>query len=130
MSIMIAYHSNLWYYTQCPTGYSLCIMIKVVATPPSRSSPPDQRPPATYPNNVPFRNRGMMGPMGSPYCFGCYGKDHMLGDCPRMRDLLKNGILIFDAVNRKYCMPDGGSIMRRNGESIADAALRNQTMTL
>src|SRR6266567_5568721 len=33
MSIMIAYHSNSWYYTQCPTGYSLCIMIKVVATP-------------------------------------------------------------------------------------------------
>ena len=33
MTIMIAYHSNSWYYTQCPTGYSLCIMIKVVATP-------------------------------------------------------------------------------------------------
>src|SRR5437016_10622239 len=30
---MIAYHSNLWYYTQRPTGYSPTIMIKVVATP-------------------------------------------------------------------------------------------------
>ena len=46
-----------------------------------------------------------------------------------MRKLMKDGILIFDTVNRKYCMPDGGSIMRRNGESLADAALRNQTMT-
>ena len=35
----------------------------------SRSSPPDQRPPATYPNNVPVRNRGIMGPMGLPYCY-------------------------------------------------------------
>ena len=24
---MISYHSNLWHYTQWPTGYSLCIMI-------------------------------------------------------------------------------------------------------
>ena len=30
---MIAHHSNLWYYTQRPTGYSPMIMIKVVATP-------------------------------------------------------------------------------------------------
>ena len=31
-SIMIAHHSNLWQYTQWPTGYSPSLMIKVVAT--------------------------------------------------------------------------------------------------
>src|SRR6266446_2013281 len=31
---MIAHHSNLWQYTQWPTGYSPSLMIKVVATPP------------------------------------------------------------------------------------------------
>jgi len=46
-----------------------------------------------------------------------------------MKELLREGTVVLDASNHRYYMSDGGSIMRRNGESLADAALRTQTMT-
>ena len=98
----------------------------MVAT--SRTSPSIQRPPVTFPNNLPIRNRPMVGQMG-PHCYGCSGNDHRLGECPRMKELLREGTVVLDATNHRYYMSDGGSIMRRNGESLADAALRTQTMT-
>jgi len=100
--------------------------IPMVAT--SVSSPQRQNSPTTFPNNLPMRNRSMAGQTGPMRCFGCSGNDHMLGECPRMKELIKGGTVIFDAVTRKYYMPDGRNILRRMGESIADAAQRIQTM--
>ena len=47
-----------------------------------------------------------------------------------MAELVSDGIVIMDADTRKYFMPDGRSIMRQPGESIADAALRIRSMSL
>jgi len=55
---------------------------------PNRLPPMKQNSPATFPNNIPLRNRSMLGQIGPMQCFGCGGKDHMLGDCPQMQELI------------------------------------------
>ena len=57
-------------------------------------------------------------------CYGCSGKDHMLGNCPQMKELVSDGIVIFDAAVHKYYMPDGRTIVWQAGENIASAAVR------
>ena len=70
----------------------------------------------------------MTGQNGPMQCYGCLGNGHMLGECPRMRELIKDNIVVHDEVTRKYYMPDGRNINRRMGEGLADAALRLQTL--
>ena len=71
----------------------------------------------------------MTSQLGPMKCFGCFENDHMLHECPRMKELIQNGTIIFDTERRRYSMPDGRGIMHRTEESLADAALQNQTLS-
>jgi len=66
--------------------------------------------PTTYPNNIPLRAQGPPDRPGAPpgdfHCFGCHGTDHMLGECPRMADLVTQGLIIYDEITRKFYMKD------------------------
>ncbi|KDR84200.1 hypothetical protein GALMADRAFT_205918 [Galerina marginata CBS 339.88] len=81
----------------------------------------------TYPNNIQlnrFNGQTASSQMTSR-CYGCFGTGHMLGDCPRMHELLNQGILAFDQPTRKYFMKNSGlPIFRRNNECLYEAALR------
>ncbi len=90
---------------------------------------PRQNSPATFPNNFPIRNRGMPTPIAPGKCYGCAGDNHMLGECPRMKELVNDGLAIYDVETRKYRMPDGRNIMRRPEETISEAVLRMRSMS-
>ena len=57
-------------------------------------------------------------------CYGCHGADHMMGECPKMAELLEKGIIIQDAATRKYTFQNGQRIFRNRTESIYDAVMR------
>ncbi|PPQ81881.1 hypothetical protein CVT26_014326 [Gymnopilus dilepis] len=96
--------------------------------PSQMQQPPQQF--ATYPNSIPL---GQGRPRNGPYrqnqqpylCFGCFSPEHMLGECPRMQELMQQGVLDFDHNSRKFCMKQSRMpIFRRNGESLYKAAMR------
>ncbi len=47
-----------------------------------------------------------------------------------MKELVSDGIVIFDAAVHKYYMPDGRTIVRQAGENISNAAVRLRAMSL
>ena len=95
-----------------------------------RSQPAVQNSHASYPNNLPLGKRSMLSQTGTMQCFGCSGKDHMLGDCPRMKELVKEGIVIYDISTHKYYMPDGGTIsVWKSGLKTAKRLQPDQTKT-
>jgi len=73
--------------------------------------PSTQNTPVTYPNNIPLRNRNVFSQTAPMRCYGCSGKDHMLGECPRMKELLSDGIVTMEMATHKYYMPDGRTIV-------------------
>lgn len=82
-------------------------------------------PPTTFPNNIPRRNNPPRPPFRSDNkCFGCLGMGHMMGDCPRLRELIGRNIIYRNPENRRYYMRNGMSILRYPNESIYDAAVR------
>jgi len=99
--------------------------------PPASSSQPQfRRPtPTTYPNSMPLRNQG---PFNAPpsqaqfrpnQCFGCHDPQHRMRDCPKMAEMVKKGILYFDA-NHRYLFRDGRRLARHGGESFIDCIKR------
>ncbi|KAK7055080.1 hypothetical protein R3P38DRAFT_2681368, partial [Favolaschia claudopus] len=81
-------------------------------------------PPTTYPNNIPIGS-GSTGNPSPKTCYGCGGQDgHMMGDCPEIRELLKEGIIKMDEGTRKITMADGTNVRRAFGEPIAPAVKR------
>ena len=46
----------------------------------------------------------------------------MLGECPRMQELVRDGTVVQDANMRKFAMADGQRIFQQGNETIADAA--------
>ncbi|KDR64891.1 hypothetical protein GALMADRAFT_1351073, partial [Galerina marginata CBS 339.88] len=56
-----------------------------------------RRPFPSYPNNIRLpvnQTPGQLTLQQPPFeCFGCFSKDHMLGECPRMHELIQQGIL-------------------------------------
>ncbi|PPQ81525.1 hypothetical protein CVT26_010862 [Gymnopilus dilepis] len=105
---------------------------QTVQTQPYTSVPQSNPSPyATYPNSIPLRsNQVPTNPMQAQYqapfrCFGCFNTDHFLNDCPRMKELVQQGILDFDQMTRKFCMKQTRlPIMRFRGETLYDAAVR------
>lgn len=84
---------------------------------------------AIFPNNFPIRNKDIIRQDGSMQCFGCSGKDHMLGECPQMQELIRNGIITQDPCTQKYFMANSWSIYQQAGESISNAVQQIQTLT-
>ncbi|KDR64904.1 hypothetical protein GALMADRAFT_217754 [Galerina marginata CBS 339.88] len=83
----------------------------------------------SYPNNIRLpvnQTPGQLTLQQSPFeCFGCFSKDHMLGECPRMHELIQQGILEYEPASRKFCMKNSRMpIRRRPGECLYEAALR------
>jgi len=97
--------------------------------PPPRAVNPYLRPPNSYPNNVPLGNPPQQRPMqrSENRCYGCYGTGHMLGECPGMKELINKNIIYQNPENRKYYMSNGQTIIRHQGESLYDAAIRNNS---
>lgn len=60
-------------------------------------------------------------------CFGCHETDHMMGECPKMRELIEQGIIFQDAASRKFMFHDGRPIFRNRTESFYDAITRHLT---
>jgi hypothetical protein len=63
----------------------------------------------------------MASQIGPGKCYGCFGNDHMLGECPWIKELVRDGIVIYDINTHKYSMPDGRNIMHRAEESLSEA---------
>jgi hypothetical protein len=97
----------------------------------NRPSAPRPRPPvvqtaATFPNNIPVQQPQQPRFSQSLYCYGCSSSDHMMGDCPEIKELMEKGVLIRDPTTRKYYMANGTEIIRNRGETLAQSALRQQ----
>jgi hypothetical protein len=56
-------------------------------------------------------------------CYGCGAKDHGLGSCPVLNELINKGV-IKQSPDNKYVMPDESRISRSIGETFAQAAQR------
>jgi hypothetical protein len=81
----------------------------------------------TRPNNILIIARNSENavrgdsPMTLNKCYGCFEPSHMLGECPKMADMIRKGLIKLDPQMRKYCLPDGNQIYRLFDESIVDA---------
>ena len=97
------------------------------------SSYPNSTPQTTYPNNLPLGNspQSFRPPrrMENP-CYGCLKTGHMLGECPKMKELLDRNAIFRSPENRKYYMRNGQTIIRRPGESLYDAATRYNSIPI
>jgi len=94
--------------------------------PPTFSNQSTRRPPpTTYPNSVPLRNvrpnnaPPPRAPFQSIHCFGCNGWGHLMGDCPDLAEMVKNGNAYIDG-SKKYMFRDGWRLFRLNGESFVE----------
>uniref|UniRef100_A0A8H8CFT3 CCHC-type domain-containing protein n=1 Tax=Psilocybe cubensis TaxID=181762 RepID=A0A8H8CFT3_PSICU len=58
-------------------------------------------------------------------CYGCHQQGHGINNCPTLIDLTNRKLISRDSSNR-VVFPDGSRIIRQNGESIAQAVLRQQ----
>ncbi|KAH9885623.1 hypothetical protein C8Q73DRAFT_659412, partial [Cubamyces lactineus] len=63
---------------------------------------------------------------GDIRCYGCGEQGHSLNNCPKIKELLLNGIIKQDD-NNKYVMADGSFIQRRRDEPIASAVQRHRS---
>ena len=63
---------------------------------------------ASYPNNIPIGNRPTNAPPAGSInynrCFGCFDPQHMLNECPKINDYLKQGIIKRDPDSRKFTL--------------------------
>ena len=98
--------------------------------PPTFSNQSTRRPPpTTYPNSVPLRNvrpnnaPPPRAPFQSIHCFGCNGWGHLMGDCPDLAEMVKNGNAYIDG-SKKYMFCDGWRLFRLNGESFVECINR------
>ncbi|KAJ7746658.1 hypothetical protein B0H16DRAFT_1889061 [Mycena metata] len=86
-----------------------------------------QQSPATYPNNVPLGTGDANVRPPSRNCYGCNGEGHRLNDCPEVRALLQEGIIIHDQADGRLKMKNGTPIQRMRGEGVVQAARRLST---
>jgi hypothetical protein len=91
------------------------------------------KPALTFPNNIPIGNSNIphhkySKPQQSQFeskapnyrCFGCFDPSHMLGECPKMAELVRSGIVQYDSNTRKFYMHNGQPLYRRCTESLID----------
>ncbi|PPQ76829.1 hypothetical protein CVT26_002425 [Gymnopilus dilepis] len=117
-----------------PTGTNMPVAQPFQHAPPLQhqtySQPMNTQPFVTYPNNIPLSsNTGNMRQQQPPQppfkCFGCNSLEHMLGECPRMHELMQQGVLDHDPKTRKFCLKHSRiPVYRRPGETLYEAALR------
>ncbi|KAJ7772524.1 hypothetical protein DFH07DRAFT_733676, partial [Mycena maculata] len=89
--------------------------------------------PATYPNSVPLNGGAAYSrpPASQTYprpdtprsdsCYGCHDKEHRISDCPKLRELIQNGVIKRDEATRRLTWPDGTPIRRFRDESFVSA---------
>ncbi|KAJ7750656.1 hypothetical protein DFH07DRAFT_775000 [Mycena maculata] len=114
---------------------------------PARSYPSEQTAPqtvaspATYPNSVPLNGGAAYSrpPASQTYprpdtprsdsCYGCHDKEHRISDCPKLRELIQNGVIKRDEATRRLTWPDGTPIRRFRDESFVSAVERLRPAT-
>jgi len=126
MSLEDPQYGALYYQavSKDPSGLAAtCIMRKPKQV--TRELPPHQylipQGQPTYPKGVLPRQPGMQMPSK---CFGCFEIGHSLRDCPKMAQLINQGVVTLDPHNFKYRFPDGQPLIRRQDESLMDTVNR------
>ncbi|KAJ7029250.1 hypothetical protein C8F04DRAFT_1265125 [Mycena alexandri] len=91
--------------------------------PPYRPPAPENKPPASYPNNIPLgtapNERG-----GGSECYGCLENGHRIFEGPAVAELIGKDVMKYNEETRRLCMKNGDAIRRYSGESLVKAAER------
>ena len=132
MSLEDPHYGALYYQavSRDPSGLVVqCITRKpkqVVASMQSSRDPPPHQYPTTperqaYPRGMLPRQPGMQLPSK---CFGCFEIGHSLRDCPKMAQLLNQGVVTLDSQTFKYRFPNGQPILQQQDECLAETISR------
>ena len=138
MSLQDPNYGHLYFKVLCldTTGLAAqCIYRKpsqVITTFPSsnnRPSAPRPQPPAVaqagviFPNNISLQQPQQPRYSQSMYCYECSSPEHMMRECPQMKELMDKGVLICDLTTHKYYMANGTEIIWNQGETLVQSAL-------
>ena len=109
------------------------LQVSATISPPNNRPPfvPRPRPPVaqaavTFPNSIPVQQGQQPRFSQALFCYGCSSPDHMMGECPQMKELADKGIVLWDPTSRKYYMANGTEIIRNRGETLAQSATQQQ----
>ncbi|KAJ7644962.1 hypothetical protein FB45DRAFT_862209 [Roridomyces roridus] len=71
-----------------------------------------------HPNSIPLGAAVNMG------CYGC-GGSHRLAECPQVHQLIRQGIAVYNPLNRRLQMQTGIPVQRRGNETLSRSHARN-----